>query len=96
MSATAQRLPEPTAGPDLEFNFISEIEKLRSEPAYNAGRNAKTLIKHPDFRVVLTAIRADSRVAAHQAAGRVSVQCLGQDGGFAGRIAGRPRPCLTP
>ncbi len=76
MSAMPQRLPMPTAGQDLEFNFVSEIAKLRSEPAYHAGRNAKTLVKCPDFRVVLTVIRADARVAAHQAAGRVSVQCL--------------------
>jgi quercetin dioxygenase-like cupin family protein len=71
-----QRLPAPTTGPDLEFNFVNETARLRSERAYHAGRNAKTLVKHPDFRVVLTVIRAGSRVAAHQAAGRVSVQCL--------------------
>ncbi len=73
---SAMRVPEPTCGPDLEFDLAAEIEKLRREPAYEVGRNAKTMVKHPNFRIVLTVLRADARVASHRAAGRVSVQCV--------------------
>ncbi len=71
-----QRLPDVTAGPSLEFDLAAEIDKLRREPAYESGRNAKTMVKYDDFRVVLTAIKAGTRVHEHHSAGRISVQTV--------------------
>jgi quercetin dioxygenase-like cupin family protein len=69
----SQRLRQSPAHCDL----VAEMELLRGEPAYaRAGRNAKTLVKRSDFRVVLTAIRAGTRIARHQAPGPVTVQAL--------------------
>jgi quercetin dioxygenase-like cupin family protein len=71
-----QRGPDTTAGPYLEFDLAAEIEKLRREPAYESGRNAKTMIKYEDFRVVLTAMKGGSHIHEHHAAGRISVQAV--------------------
>ncbi len=71
-----QRAPDSTAGPYLEFELQAEIEKLRREPAYESGRNAKTMVKYDDFRVVLTAIKGGTRIHDHHSAGRISVQTV--------------------
>ncbi len=71
-----QRAPDSTAGPYLEFELQAEIEKLRREPAYESGRNAKTMVKYEDFRVVLTAIKGGTRIHDHHSAGRISVQTV--------------------
>lgn len=71
-----QRVPDATAGPSLEFELAAEIEKLRAEPAYETGRNAKTMVKYEDFRIVLTAIKAGTRIQEHHSAGRISVQTV--------------------
>lgn len=71
-----QRVPDLTAGPYLEFELQAEIEKLRCEPAYESGRNAKTMVKYEDFRVVLTAIKGGTRIQEHHSAGRISVQTV--------------------
>ena len=49
---------------------------MRSENAWQGGRNSKTLVKHPDFRVVLTVLKSDARLHEHKAAGRISVQAM--------------------
>lgn len=71
-----QRVPDATAGPSLEFELAAEIEKLRREPAYQTGRNAKTLVKYEDFRIVLTAIKGGTSIHEHHSAGRISVQTV--------------------
>lgn len=71
-----QRVPDTTAGPSLEFDLAAEIEKLRREPAYETGRNAKTMVKYEDFRIVLTAIKGGTRIQEHHSAGRISVQAV--------------------
>lgn len=71
-----QRVPDITAGPYLQFDLAAEIEKLRREPAYESGRNAKTMAKYEDFRVVLTAIKGGTRIHEHHSAGRISVQAV--------------------
>lgn len=71
-----QRVPDLTAGPSLEFDLAAEIEKLRREPAYDSGRNAKTMAKYDDFRIVLTAIKGGTHVQEHHSAGRISVQTV--------------------
>jgi quercetin dioxygenase-like cupin family protein len=70
------RAPEPTEGPFLTFDLAEQIAYLRQEPYWQSGRNSKTIVKYPDFRVVLTAIQAKTTIHEHHAAGRISVQTV--------------------
>jgi quercetin dioxygenase-like cupin family protein len=76
VSSAAIRSPGPLESPILSFDLNAEIEQLRSENAWQGGRNSKTLVKHPDFRVVLTVLKANARLHEHKAAGRISVQAI--------------------
>ena len=50
---------------------------MQQEAAWQRGdRTAKTLVKHADFRVVLTALKAGAQVARHQAPGRLTIQAV--------------------
>ena len=72
----AARALEPTTGPWLAFDLAEEIEQLLQEPYWQSGRNSKTIVHYPDFRVVVTAIQANTTINEHQTAGRVAVQTL--------------------
>jgi quercetin dioxygenase-like cupin family protein len=73
----AQREPEPTGSPFLSFGLQAELHGLRTEDhPWQAGRNAKTLVKYPDFRIVLIALRAGAHLAEHHAVGSISVQVI--------------------
>jgi quercetin dioxygenase-like cupin family protein len=78
--SVALRAAEPLQSPMLSFDLNEEIKGLREEDAWQAGRNSKTMVKHPDFRVVLTVLKSGTRLQEHKAAGRISVQAV------AGRI----------
>ena len=71
-----QRTPEPTAGVFLEFDLNDQIQQLKSEPAWQNGRNAMTMVKYPDFRIVLMLMKAETRIEEHHADGRISVQTI--------------------
>ena len=72
----AVRSPGPLESPILSFDLNAEIEGLRGENGWQAGRDSKTLVKHPDFRVVLTLLKSGARLHEHKAAGRISVQAV--------------------
>lgn len=72
----AARATEPTEGPFLSLDLPQQIEELRRESYWQSGRNSKTLVKYPDFRIVLTAVRKNSRIPEHHAGGRISVQTV--------------------
>jgi quercetin dioxygenase-like cupin family protein len=74
--AGEERALEPLTGPWLLFDLDDEVRRLGQEEASHAGRNAKTLVKHPDFRVVLTTLMAGSRIRGHRASGRISIQTI--------------------
>ena len=38
--------------------------------------DAKKLVKHPDFGIVLTVLKGNSRVSEHEAGGRISIQTV--------------------
>ena len=82
MSDTPQHEPHhrPHAGamaaPFLEFDLPAELHRLHAETAWDAGQNARTLIKYDDFRVVLMALKANMRVPEHKTEGRISVHVL--------------------
>jgi quercetin dioxygenase-like cupin family protein len=72
-----QRTTRPLAGSLLRCDFATELERLRQEyPWREHGSNAVTLVKHPDLRVVLMALKAGARIQEHKAAGRISIQTL--------------------
>lgn len=76
-SGTSQRSPEVLASPVLRFDLREELGKLRAEDTYVHGeRNACTLVKEPDFRVVLVALKPGGRLEEHRAPGRLSIQTL--------------------
>ena len=54
----------------LSFHLNAEIEQLRKEDAWKAGRNSNTLVKYPEARAVLTVLKAGTRLHEHRAAGR--------------------------
>lgn len=67
---------KPSAEPYLEVDLARELEELRREPEWATGHNAKTLVKYDNLRVVLTALKAHSRIPPHQTAGRISIHTL--------------------
>jgi quercetin dioxygenase-like cupin family protein len=64
------------AGTFLEFDLAREIEQLHAESELASGHSAKTLVKHDDFRIVLTALKAHTRIPEHRNEGRISVQTV--------------------
>lgn len=86
--AGAQRSPEPTGNPFRSLDLKSELHRLRTEDhPWQAGRNAKILVKYPDFRILLVALHPGTHVAEHRAAGAISVQTI--SGRVLIRAAGR-------
>jgi quercetin dioxygenase-like cupin family protein len=76
-SGTVERPAQSLTGTVLAFDLATEVAQLRAERGYREGeRNAKTLVKAPDSRIVLTALRAGARVQEHHAAGRVAIQTI--------------------
>lgn len=73
--------------PLLTLDLKREVEQLRSEGRWQSGHTAKTLVKYPDFRVVLIVMKADGRLEKHRTEGRISVQTL--DGRIRFRTAER-------
>ena len=71
-----QRFSEPIAEPILEFDLAAQIQNLRREDTWTSGRNSKTIVKHPDLRLVLTIMKANTRIHEHSAAGSISVQTI--------------------
>ncbi len=73
----AARASRPLAAPVLTFDFTEEASKLRQEgPWLQHGRNAVTLAKYADFRVVFMLMQPGTRMQEHHASGRISVQTL--------------------
>jgi len=76
VGSAAIRSPGPLQSPLLSFDLNAEIAQLRGEKGWQGGRNSKTLVKHSDFRVVLTVLKSNARLHEHRAAGRISVQAI--------------------
>ncbi len=61
----------------LTFDLAAEVERLHSEESWQQGmRNAKTLVREPDLRIVVIALRQGGRMEEHRAPGRISIQTL--------------------
>lgn len=70
------REPEPTSGPLLTFNLYTEIRRLESEQPWQAEHTANTIVKYPDLRIILIALKAGGKLLEHRTAGRISIQTL--------------------
>jgi len=68
--------PQPMAAAYLEFDLARELEQLHAEPEWSRGQNARTLVKHDDFRVVLLALKAGARIPEHRTEGRISIHTV--------------------
>jgi quercetin dioxygenase-like cupin family protein len=61
----------------LTFDLRAELDGLRRQAAYAAGEpTGTTLLKEPNLRIVLMALRAGGRMVEHRASGPISVQPL--------------------
>ena len=71
------RLPE-LAISISQFDLRQEIRLLRKEESWQrgTGRSSRTLVKHPDFRIVLVLMRARTRLTEHRANARISIQTV--------------------
>jgi len=75
--ARPAREPHAVSGIALTFDLAAEAEALTREPPWQAhGHNAKTLVKHPDFRVVLIALKAGARMQEHKTDQCVTIHVL--------------------
>lgn len=74
----AAREPHAVDGTALSFDLAAEAEALMREPTWREGRghNAKTLVKHPDFRVVLIVLKAGARMHEHSTDQCVTIHAL--------------------
>lgn len=72
-----KRLPH-LADSILQFDMSQEIAQLRQEDSWHraTGRSSKTLVKHPDFRIVLTLMKPGSHVNEHRTDARISIQTV--------------------
>jgi quercetin dioxygenase-like cupin family protein len=73
--------------PLFSVDLRAEIERLHRENTGPSGRSSKTLVKYPDFRVVLMVMKSNAKFAEHKSAGRISVEVL--DGHIQSHILGR-------
>ena len=66
------------SGPLLQFDLAGELDRLHRDESWlhPTGRSSKTLVKYPDLRIVLIAMKANTRMQEHTAAGRISVHSL--------------------
>ena len=63
--------------PLMDFNLTEEIAQLHDEEAWlRTGRNSKTLVKQPDFRIVLIALQKGVHLEEHSADARISIHTL--------------------
>lgn len=79
MSPVGHAMIGDTLGtPILQCDLPTEIENLHKEDAWlqETGPSSKTLVKHPDLRIVLLAIRKKMCMREHRTAARISVQTL--------------------
>jgi quercetin dioxygenase-like cupin family protein len=68
---------EEITRPVLRFNLADEISRLQEDVGWpRTGRSAKTLVKQPTLRVVLTLLRGGTRIKAHKTEARMSVHTI--------------------
>lgn len=75
--ATTAHPADPLAAKEMQFDLAAEAKRLVGEDVYaRTGRNGITLVKYPDLRVVLTALRGETKIEGHRTEGRVAVHAI--------------------
>jgi quercetin dioxygenase-like cupin family protein len=65
------------AAPLMNFDLTKEVKMLHQEETWQrTGRNSKTLVKHPDFRIVLIALKKGEHMEEHKTDARISIHTL--------------------
>jgi quercetin dioxygenase-like cupin family protein len=72
----AARSPQRSWGPMLTVKWQSELERLLRDNTGENGRLSKTIVKYPNFSVVLMVMKSKATFPEHRSAGRISVQVL--------------------
>ena len=57
-------------------DIMNEIELLHRQQSWQTGISLKKLVRYSDFRISLTAMKANTRIEMHQNLGRISVQTV--------------------
>ena len=70
------RLPIATGGPVLTIDLPASVLDLQREGTLSGNRNAITLVKHRDFRLVLSVMKAGTKLARHNVQGTVLIHVL--------------------
>jgi quercetin dioxygenase-like cupin family protein len=62
----------------MRFNLPEEVRQLRNQESWRrgSGRSSKTLVKYPDFHLVLVVMRANTRMNEHHVDARISLHAL--------------------
>ncbi len=60
----------------LDFDLTKEVEVLYHDDAWQTGISRKRLVRFPDFRISLTAMKAGAKIELHHNPGRISVQTV--------------------
>lgn len=71
-----QRTPIATSGPWLTFDLNEEVRRLEAEQPWQAEHTANTIVKYPDLRIVLVALKTGGRLNEHRTTGRISIQTI--------------------
>jgi quercetin dioxygenase-like cupin family protein len=73
----SQRTPRPLMAPMLAFDLPEEAAALHREPIFGERRhNARTLVKHSEFRLVLLALAPGARIEEQSIDERTAIQTL--------------------
>lgn len=70
------RPPMATGGPILEFDLPAAVMQLKQESNWSGHRNARTLVKHRDCRIVLMDLERGAHLVRHQTRGTVVIQVV--------------------
>jgi quercetin dioxygenase-like cupin family protein len=76
-SESLPRLPE-LGDTVIRRNINDELEKLKDAPSLQlaAGRSSETIVKYPEFRIVLVRMKHGSYMSHHRAEGPISVHTV--------------------
>ena len=71
------RLPE-LANEVIRKNLTDELEKLKNAESWQreTGRSSETIVKYPEFRIVLIRMKPGSYMSHHRAEGPISVHAV--------------------
>ncbi len=76
-TGSPERPAQTLARPELAFDLEAELAGIKRERSWIEGdRDAKTLLKEADFRVVLVALKSGARMAQHETDARLTLQTL--------------------